>query len=398
MDNKILLMVAAALALVSPTVRAGDEASWGKAGWNKFFTFESDDGDYKLQVKGRLQVRYAFVDRESNATTVNADDMFGSFMVRRAYITFTGNAFTKDLTYDITLNGQGAAGNVLEYGWMNYKVMDPFQVRAGLFKVPFNRQEMTSSGKQQFVDRSLANERFNLDRSIGIVLHGMALEKKIEWYLSMFNGRQTRTGLNVSSEMGYTARVVWNALGYYDYKESAVDNKDETDLTVGVAGAFYHEEPTVSATEERVIMGNADIGFKHGRWSAQAEGFFRNTSVGAAGTSVNDAGFYAQGGYFFVPERFEIAARAAMLFDDLGDNGGGSVFNNGSLTNLGGLFDGVDEGSDTANEQEYSLVFNYYIKNTAIKLQAQYTCMMDGIAGRDDIMNHIGMVQAQLEF
>ena len=75
-----------------------------------------------------------------------------------------------------------------------------------------------------------------------------------------------------------------------------------------------------------------------------------------------------------------------------------SIFNNGSLNSLGGLFDGVDEGSDAANEHAFSLALNYYINNTPIKLQAQYTFMIDGIAGSNDIVNHLGVAQAQIEF
>lgn len=371
-----------------------------EAGWKKQFYIESDDGDYKLEFKGRLQVRYGFVDRQNNATTVAGDDFHHSFMVRRAYLTFTGHAFTKDLTYDLTINATAtAAGQTLEYGWFSYKFLDAFQVKAGLFKVPFNRQEITSSGKQQFVDRSLANERFNLDRSIGVIIHGTGYDKKIEYYLAGINGRATRLTQNVSNEVGATLRVVWNPLGEYGYKESAVDNKEEVDMTVGIAGAFYHEEPTVSATQDRVLMGNADFGVKYKRFSFQTEAFMRQTDPGAAAQAVMDIGYYAQAGFFLVPEHFEIAARASSLFDDVGDNATTNVwFNNGSLTNLGGLFDGVDEAGDADNEHEFSLALNYYIKNTNIKVQTQYSFVIDGQAGRDDITNHIALVQAQLEF
>lgn len=46
---------------------------------------------------------------------------------------------------------------------MNEKI----SVRAGQWKSEYNRERIDSSGKQQFVDRSLANYWFTLDRQMG---------------------------------------------------------------------------------------------------------------------------------------------------------------------------------------------------------------------------------------
>ena len=43
-------------------------------------------------------------------------------------------------------------------------------LRAGQFKVLYNRERVDSSGKQQFVDRSIANDAFTLDRQRGVNL------------------------------------------------------------------------------------------------------------------------------------------------------------------------------------------------------------------------------------
>ena len=211
-------------------------------------------------------------------------------------------------------------------------------------------------------------------------------------------GDHTIYAVHHMPEFAYTARLVWNVMGNYGYKEGAHKNSDEWDVTFGLAGAFYHEEPTVGAgTEDKVMMGNADIGFKYKRLSFQSEVFYRHSDASAAASAVKDFGYYAQLGYFFVPEHFEMAVRMSSLFDDTSNSGNASIFNNGSLTSLGGNFDGVDEGSDADNEHEFSLVGSYYFSGTPIKLQAQYSFMLDGVAGTDDIVNHIGMIQAQIE-
>lgn len=392
--KKVLTLFTALSALV--VFNVAPVSAEGEGGWAKNFYLESADGDYKLQFKGRIQGRFAFANQEANDNTVNNNDSVESFMLRRTYFTLTGHVFTKKLTFDITFDVPGTS---MQYSWMNYEFAESFQLQAGLFKIPFNRQEITSSGKQQFVDRSLANERYNLDRSIGLVAHGTFFDSKMEYYVSTFNGRATRTALNTNSELGFTGRLVYNPLGSYGYGESAHENKDEVDLTFGLAGAWFYEEDTVSTNQDRVMTGNADVGFKYKGLSFQAEVFYRNTDSRTAGIDSNtDYGYYAQVGYFIIPKKLEIAARASSIFDD----DSSTIFTNGSLTGLGGLFDGVDEGSDADDEHEFSLAMSYYFNKTNIKLQAQYTMMLDGttadsLAG-ESITNHIGMLQAQLEF
>lgn len=359
----------------------------------KGIRFETEDGNYSLAIVPKLQLRYAFANREGAANDAQ------SLMVRRVYLGFEGNFLNPNLTYNVTLNGivGGTAANLLYYTYLNYHFSDAAQIKAGLHKLAFNRQEMTGDGKQQFIERSLANERFNLDRAVGLVLWGQPWEKKFEYYVTLANGRATNANLNANQEMAYVARFAFNPMGEYGYAESDLEDRGEAALTIGVAGEYHTEEPTVSLLEDDVLTGSADIGFKYRGFSFQGEGFWRRSDPGATAV-IQDAGFYAQAGYFVIPKKVELAVRAAMLFDDLGDNGGGVYFDNGSLTSLGGANDGVDEGADADNEQEYSAVINYFIKGYHLKLQAQYSFIVDGVAGANDVVNHLGMLQGTLEF
>ena len=47
-----------------------------------------------------------------------------------------------------------------------------FMLKAGQYKVPFGRQQLTSSGNQQFVDRSVVSDTFARGRDIGVQLWG----------------------------------------------------------------------------------------------------------------------------------------------------------------------------------------------------------------------------------
>ncbi len=375
--------------------------SGADTGYDKGFFIKTCDGDYSLKVKGRIQLRYAGeLHDSSDAANPNADAH--SFLIRRARLDFSGNVFTPKLTFDIQLDLGGIPSavdnNILYYANMNYKVSDEFQILGGLHKINFNRQEITSDGKLQFVDRSLANERFKLDRSIGIVFHGDVWDKRFEYYLSLVNGRNTRASVNTNNELGYVARVAWNPLGEYGYEEGDIKNSQDVALTVGAAAGLWHEEATVAlGNQDRVISANADMGIKYKGFSFQGEGFYRLTDPNQLLPQQTDMGFYAQAGYFIIPEHFEVAIRSSMLFDDTTGVGQNVNMNNGSLTGLGSVNDGVDETADSDNEQEYSASLSYYFKGHDIKLQTQYSFIKDGIPGAD-LTHHIVMAQAQLGF
>ena len=102
----------------------------------------------KLDISNRVQVRF------TNEQPEVGDDR-GSFRIRRAKTKFEGWVYDKNLTYELQLNWPDTA-NPLEDVAINYdlsKGKKTFQLKFGQYKVPFGRQELTSSGSQQFVDR-----------------------------------------------------------------------------------------------------------------------------------------------------------------------------------------------------------------------------------------------------
>ena len=48
---------------------------------------------------------------------------------------------------------------------VSFKALDELQFRVGQWKVPFNRERIDSSGKQQFAERSIVTPCFTLDIS-----------------------------------------------------------------------------------------------------------------------------------------------------------------------------------------------------------------------------------------
>ncbi|WP_308991651.1 porin [Mariniflexile litorale] len=104
------------------------------------------------------------------------------FSVRRARLKFEGFAYSPKLEYKLELGlsnddlsgGSVYTGNAPRHildavvKWNFYK---DFVLWAGQTKLPGNRERVISSGNMQFVDRSLLNSRFTIDRDMGIQLH-----------------------------------------------------------------------------------------------------------------------------------------------------------------------------------------------------------------------------------
>ena len=61
-------------------------------------------------------------------------------------------------------------------------------MKFGQFKAPFGRQQLTSSGAQQFVDRAIQDARYNDARETGLSLWGTLGANKLDWRVMMSNG------------------------------------------------------------------------------------------------------------------------------------------------------------------------------------------------------------------
>lgn len=83
------------------------------------------------------------------------------------------------------------------------------QVRAGHFKVPFSREQLTGAGDLDFIDRSRAADWLAPGRSLGVAVHGRFLNRIVGYDVGAFRRDGTRTGLvgPVAGEPTVAARV-----------------------------------------------------------------------------------------------------------------------------------------------------------------------------------------------
>lgn len=300
-----------------------------KAGYKigKGFYLESLDEKFKLYINNRLQVRYTYDDAEGEKNT-------SSFRIRRHKVKFTGHAFTKRLTYKVQWNLPDKDGRgLLEDAYANFKFTDFFQMRGGQYKVPYNREELISSGKQQFVDRSIASEEFNLDRDIGVMFHAKPMKGLFEYNLAVMTGAGKNQKKNTNDAMLWTARFAVNTLGKFNaYSESDLEYEENPKLALGAAFAtddgskmFVRDSVRTFNRDANTRQVTGDLLFKWRGFSFLGAGFWReiNTHAGESGFSrrgTNANGYTLQAGYFvptpLLQKHLEFAGRYSQFDPD----------------------------------------------------------------------------------
>ncbi|MEO8359249.1 MAG: porin, partial [Vicinamibacteria bacterium] len=170
-----------------------------------------------------------------------------SFRIRRAKTSLEGWAWRKELTFELQLSWAGPEAGTstqtpLEDAVLTYDASKKgsFKISIGQMKVPLGRQEMTTSSKLMFADRSLLNGEFTRGRDVGIQLSGRVANDKVEYFAGAFNGNSASRGANDNTKFQYNARVSIEPLGKVGYGESAFDGWDKPLLAI--AGQFENND------------------------------------------------------------------------------------------------------------------------------------------------------------
>ncbi len=163
--------------------------------------------------------------------------------------------------------------------------MGKFRVVFGQYKVPFGRQQMTSSGNQQFVDRSLVSDEYLRGRDIGVSVQGAVWNNKIEYRAGMFNGNGLNRPSNDNDKFQYNARLMWQPNGNQVLAQRA-----------WVSGALYSEADFESTTVPLYAFG---LNYEHNDFHRTTTGNdLKSDAVGIDGV-FKYKGIFATGEYFY---------------------------------------------------------------------------------------------------
>lgn len=247
--SNFLALLAIVCFSVNLTSQEISDTKFGKG----MIDFTAKDSSFSVNFAPRIQFR------SETDWSFNGDDLGDpqqNFQIRRARLKFKGFAFDPKLKYKIELglsNRDISGANQFNRNTPRYildavimwNFYENFELWAGQTKLPGNIERVISSGDLQFIDRSILNSRFNIDRDIGIQLRhktnwGSDFVTREKFALSQGEGRNVTEG-NLGG-LQYTARMEFLPFGEFqskgDYSAADLKREQKPKLMVGVTYDF----------------------------------------------------------------------------------------------------------------------------------------------------------------
>ncbi|MDD6210218.1 MAG: porin [Bacteroidales bacterium] len=311
----------------------------------KGISFMPKDSLFKVTMRFRMQNLLGFaMDEDFRCDEVTA-------MVKRLRLRFDGFILTQKLQYSIQLGFSPYDSETLPNGNMNiirdamvyYVPNSHWSIGFGQTKIKANRARTNSSSALQFVDRSIVNSTFNVDRDFGFFGdYNTRLFKdfNIVAKASITSGEGRNWGVSKHMGFAYTGRLELYPLGRFkafgDVFEG--DYERESVPRFMVAGAYsYNQKATrvqgqrgaVFFSDQTRNLGSyfVDFIFKYSGFAFYADYMGRTCSGGdpeLTYVSPDDgtkefqsvyvgSGLNVQTSYIF-PKNWEIALRNSTLF------------------------------------------------------------------------------------
>lgn len=400
MKYSIHALIFGFLAISSPLMgQQTIESTFGKG-----VTVVAADESFSMKFNARVQSLFI---TEVPGMDFNAVET--NWLIRRSRLKFSGFAHHPNLQYKIELGLSNRdhggemqqtnnTSNLILDAFVRWKVAGNFEVWVGQTKLPGNRERVISSQKLQFVDRSLVNSRFNIDRDMGIqfrnkhTIGGMIINEALAF--SQGEGRNRTAGNDGGLE--YTGRLEFLPMGAFtgkgDYISSDLKREQTPKLSIGVT--FDHN---MNAARERGNLGSyvadtaynslqtvlADFMFKYKGWVVAGE-YANKKALGdrikideGAGEEFlsnyyTGEGINVQLGYLFennVEPAFRytsITPEAAGLISDRDAQRmytfGLSKYVVGHSLNVQTDLSFIDENAEFSFDQEFDMLFRFQVE------------------------------------
>ncbi len=303
-------------------VRADDEAPADSgdigAGWQAHYESKgleiiSPGGGWILEPEIRLQFRYSDPADDPQTAEEARQPTESDFDLNRSRFKLDAQLGAEWLTLYTETELDGP---VLLDLRVTSELSDAFGVRVGQWKPEYTRERRDSSGTLSFVERSIVNHEFTIDRQQGAMVFGRARPGgagDFSWWTGVLGGAG-RGSWNDGGEPMYLARLQWNPFGrVLGFSESDLDRRPEPAGSVAVAAVRNRSRYTRFSSD-----GGGELeGFERGevdqyeieQWAIetalqwrgfawQQEWHQKDIHDHVAGSGTRLEGFYAQASYF----------------------------------------------------------------------------------------------------
>ena len=314
------------------------------------FRLETRDGNWQTNFQLRAQMRFTTPYRSDprQVSSFESEDQ-SNFEARRLRMKVGGHGRRPWLRYytevdmqpsrDVDDGSASASARVIDYR-IDIAKWDWLGLRLGQWKVDLNRERVDSSGRQQFVERSIANRVFTMDRQLGVQLRGHLFQETaadLRYFAGVFNG-EGRGVNNTDADLLYTARLQWNFMGRdLAFRQTDVEFTEEPIGSLAIAGFSntgsctrwsssgcgnldgFASPGSASPGQFEIKQVVQEYAFKYRGFSTQQEFHRKTITDNAYGSTHVLTGGYAQAGYFLhnvlraVPAPLEVGMRYAYV-------------------------------------------------------------------------------------
>ena len=344
-----------------------------------------------MKFTGRIQ-NLGLVEMQGDAVETN-------LLVRRARLKFEGVAINPKFQYKVELGltnrdhgspipqTQNSARMILD-AVVQYEIGANTHLWFGQTKLPGNRERVISSAKLQFVDRSLLNSTYNIDRDMGLQLHQKfdigTMRAKAIVSVSQGEGRNITTG-NVGG-FDYTGRLELLPLGAFtskgDYFGSDLKREETPKLALGLS-YDYHDNASRARGNTGSFLSQtrtlstifADMMFKYKGFSVMAEYAIKSSDESPVFVDASDLEYHfvtgsalnIQAGYLLQSD-WELAARFTSVTPEV--------------------------VLDQEDVSMYTLGISKYIDGHNLKVQSDFSMILEG----EMEQSYLARLQFELSF
>lgn len=295
--------------------------------------FTTADGAFALRFGFRTQLRF-----ESLRPTEDRSQFESHFSIPRSRLQAEGHVFGPKTRYklEVALGDLGSFSFVKEL-FIDKQLAPRTWLRAGLWRRPFNRQEIVADFASEFNERANTATFVGGGRDLGIGIHNEhdKSPEGLEWVVGVFNGfsggsdrpsiattctQNAMTGAitcttpppaNFPGDFGPTvvARAGWNIGKIKGYSEGDLEGGP---LRVAIGASYKIDLANFSKRKEASVADNLSHGLQ-ADLMLKAEGFGLQLGVYMMKLKSADAGFgvLVEPGYFVIPKHAQVAARFA---------------------------------------------------------------------------------------
>ncbi len=217
-----------------PQADRASDASKLSAYYNDGFTLATNDGQFKLLLRGYLQAdgRF-FVDNQTVSSS--------QFLLRRVRPVAEGTVFKY---FDFKLMPDFAGSKtVLFDAYMDVNYIPELRLQVGKYKPPVGIERLQSARHLFFVERGLTKNLVPT-RDIGVMFHGELWRGALSYAAGIFNGAPDlgNTDTDANSDKDFDGRIF-----AHPWRNTAL--APLKGLGVGIAGTYGHERGTTSNTD-----------------------------------------------------------------------------------------------------------------------------------------------------